>query len=395
MPVAVFGVEPDALQLVWGRLPVREMVVEVGGRSFPIGGPPPHWYPAADSRAGGPGAIVVDGLGPATNYDVTVVAEGRPRVLAATARTAPPPPGRPLVRFATLSDCHIGERHFGAVGRIRDPGSAIAGLDPYPLRALKAARDEALSWGAEHLVVRGDLTRQGGTVDALRVARELVRSGLPVYAVLGNHDVAGSSDVAAVLRQAGLTVGTSAEAAAADLPGFRLVLGHSPVRGLHGGRLAPEHLDHLVDLVGGAPGPAVLVMHHPPRAGGPPTYYPPVLSAADSRQLVRRVVDANPAVMVLSGHTHRTRRYDLGGLAVSEVGSTKDYPGQWAGYTVYEGGITQTARRIAAPDVIAWTEMTGRALGGQWARWSPGRLSDRNWVHEWPSGREGSAGCRG
>ncbi len=388
MPIAVFGAEAHALQLTWGRLPAQEMVVEVAGRSFPVGGPPPSWYPAREPGAAGPGALLVDGLEPATDYDVTLVSEGRPRVLAATARTAPPPPGPPLVRFATLSDCHIGERRFGAVRRMRDPGSAVAGLDPYPVRALKAARDEALSWRAEQLVVRGDLTRQGGTVDARRVAGELLRSAVPVCAVLGNHDVAGPADVAAVLRQAGVTVGTARQPAAADLPGVRLVLGHTPVRGLHGGRLDPDHLDRLVALVGEAPGPAVLVLHHPPRTGGPPTSYPPVLSAADSRQLVRRVVDANPAVLVLSGHTHRTRRYDVGGLAVSEVGSTKDYPGQWAGYTVYEGGIAQTARRIAAPDVIAWTEMTGRALGGQWARWSPGRLSDRNWLHEWPSATE-------
>lgn len=361
--------------------------MEVAGRSLPVGDPPPSWYPARDSLAAGPGALVVEGLEPATCYDVTLVAEGRPRVLAATARTAPTPPGRPLVRFATLSDCHIGELSFGAVRRMRDPGSTVAGLDPYPLRALKAARDEALSWRAEHLVVRGDLTRKGATSDARRVAGELGRSGVPVCAVLGNHDVAGPADVAAVLHQMGVTVGSARHPAAADLPGVRLVLGHTPVRGLHRGRLDPDHLDRLVDLVGEAPGPAVLVLHHPPRHGGPPTYYPPVLSPADSRRLARRVLDANPAVLVLSGHTHRTRRYDLGALAVSEVGSTKDYPGQWAGYTVYEGGIAQTARRIAAPDVIAWTEMTGRALGGQWARWSPGRISDRNWLHEWPSAR--------
>ncbi len=385
MPVAVFGVEPDAVQLAWARLPVREMVLELAGRAIPVGAAPPAWYPARDSRSSGPGAVVVDGLEPGTDYEVTLVAEGRPRTLVATVRTAPPPPGPVLVRFASVSDPHIGERRFGAVRRMHDPGSATGGLAPYPVRALGAALAEARSWGAEHLVARGDLTRRGSTAEAERAAAMLQGAGVPTYAVLGNHDVAGRGDVSAVLGQAGVTVGTGSRPVAVDVPGVRLVLAHSPVRGLHGGRLDPDHLGRVVELVGQAPGPVVLVLHHPPRPGGPPTYYPPALSVPDSRQLVGRVVDANPAVLVLSGHTHRTRRYDVGALAVSEVGSTKDYPGQWAGYTVYEGGIAQVARRTAAPDVIAWTEMTGRALGGQWRRWSPGRLSDRSWVHEWPS----------
>lgn len=384
MPVVVFAAEPTAVQLTWGRLPAPEMVVEVAGRSFEVGGAAPRWYPRRDARRSGPGALVVDGLEPATDYEVTVRADGRPRSLALTARTAAAPPGRVLSRFATVSDCHIGERRFGAVWRMSDRGSEQAGLDPYPLRALRAARTEAVAWGAEHLLARGDVTRHGWAAEAQRAAVELLGGGIPASAVLGNHDVEGAADLATILADAGVTASHPDRPAAVDLPGVRLVLGHTPVQGLHRGQLAAGHLDRLVDLVGAAPGPAVVALHHPPRSGGPPTYYPPGLTPTDSRQLVDRLAGANPAVVVLCGHTHRTRRYDVGRLPVSEVGSTKDYPGQWAGYTVYEGGLAQVVRRIATPDVIAWTEMTGRALGGQWGRWSPGRLSDRSWAYEWP-----------
>ena len=47
---------------------------------------------------------------------------------------------------------------------------------------------------------------------------------------------------------------------------------------------------------------------------------------------------------------------------VTEVGSTKDHPGTWAGYLVYEGGIVQTVRRIMDPTALAWTERA-RELG--------------------------------
>lgn len=372
------------MQLVWGKLPVRDMVLEIDGRPFEIGGPPPGWYRATGRPESGPGSLHVEGLEPATDYQITLAGDGRPRKLVAVARTAPPPPGPVLARFATLSDCHIGERRFGAVKRMRDPGSARAGLAPYPLRALRAACAEARAWGARHLVARGDVTRHGTEAEAELVAQELIGTGLPVAAVLGNHDVAGRTDVAAVLERAGVVTGRPDRPAAVDLPGVRLVMGHTPIRHQHGGRLTPGHLDRLVGLAADSPGPVAVVLHHPPRAGGPPTYYPPGLPPADSRLLARRLAEVNPSTMVLSGHTHRTRYYQVGPLAVSEVGSTKDYPGQWAGYTVFEGGLAQVARRIAAPDVIAWTEMTGRALGGQWARWSPGGLSDRSWLHEWP-----------
>ena len=66
------------------------------------------------------------------------------------------------------------------------------------------------------------------------------------------------------------------------------------------------------------------------------------------------------------------------------MGSTKDYPGQWAGYSVYEGGIRQAVFRVATDAAIAWTEMTRRAMAGVWGWWSPGRLADRCWTLEWP-----------
>jgi Icc protein len=76
---------------------------------------------------------------------------------------------------------------------------------------------------------------------------------------------------------------------------------------------------------------------------------------------------------------------------VTEVGSTKDYPGVWAGYKVFEGGIIQLVRRTSDPDVMAWTEATRRAVNGQWRRWSPGRMADRCFTVDWPARATGGA----
>jgi hypothetical protein len=65
------------------------------------------------------------------------------------------------------------------------------------------------------------------------------------------------------------------------------------------------------------------------------------------------------------------------------VGSVKDYPGVWAGYVIHEGGIVQTVRRTAEPSTVAWTDYSGRAMGGLYRYWTPGRLSDRCFTLRW------------
>jgi hypothetical protein len=127
------------------------------------------------------------------------------------------------------------------------------------------------------------------------------------------------------------------------------------------------------------------ILHHPPRRIPIETHYPPSIAWRDSARLVAALAAANPATLLLAGHTHRNRRYDVGGLTVAEVGSTKDYPGQWAGYAVHEGGIRQAVFRVADEAAMAWTEPVKRAVGGVWGWWSPGRLGDRCWTLEWPN----------
>jgi Icc protein len=376
--VGVFSVEPTAVQLSWDRLPAREVTFEVGGRRFEVAARPPEWYRLwgrrrLHSRFGGPGALLVEGLEPGTSYDVVVGGS-----LVATAITPVPPPGRVLARFATVNDCHIGERRFGPTGLLHERGA----LPAYPVQALRAAIQEIEAWGADALIAKGDITQKSKPAEAETAAEVLANAAIPVHAVLGNHDVHPGADVAGVLREAGIKATT--EAHAVDLPGVRIVLGHSPVRGRHSGLIEAEHLEELIFLASETRSPAVVAVHHPPGLRRLPRYYPPPIGRADSLALTQRLAEADPAAVLLAGHTHRTRWYRAGPLPVAEVGSTKDYPGQWAGYTVYEGGITQVSRRISHPDVIAWTEMTARALGGLWGWWSPGRLTDRSWCYEWP-----------
>jgi 3',5'-cyclic AMP phosphodiesterase CpdA len=333
--------------------------------------------------AAGPGAVTISGLEPSTTYDVLLGGPGRPRAQVARATTLPPPPGKLLSRFATISDCHIGEPSIGLLRTLRDPRPRPPGLAPYPVRCARAAIAEAEAWGAELLVAKGDLTYHGG-LDEVRQAADLLRTAsVPVEAILGNHDVRRLANATEVLSAHGLPM--TLRPRARDIPGLRLVFGQSPRPGRHEGAITADDARALAGLAGETPGPVVVALHHPPSRWPVPTHYPPSIVWRDTRRLVDELAAANPATLVVAGHTHRNRRYPVRGLTVAEVGSTKDYPGVWAGYSVYEGGIRQVVYRVAAPAAIAWTEITRRALGGIWGWWSPGRLADRCWTLEWPA----------
>jgi hypothetical protein len=171
-----------------------------------------------------------------------------------------------------------------------------------------------------------------------------------------------------------------------DVDGLRIVLVDTTQSGRHVGTIAGA-VDDIVDAAADArrDGRAVFVAgHHHPMPQSVPYFWPPGVPAGDVGSLFAQLAAANPAAFYTAGHTHRHRRYDRAGVCCTEVGSPKDYPGTWAGYIVYESGITQVVWRVAAPDVLVWTEHSRRAAFGLWGRWSPGRRDHRCFHHVWP-----------
>jgi len=370
MRVEVFALDDTSVQVVWDGVPAGGMTVEAGPRQV-------------ERRSdGGPGAAVVDGLAPGATVGVTIRPDRGPAHRAGVVTTLVPPPGRRLSRFATLNDVHIGACAFGT-WRPRwndDPA------DPHPERCLRAAIREALAWGAEAFVVKGDSTQEGLPNQWARFAAILAGAGRPVLAIEGNHDTHPPAvDGTAILARHGIALTTNG-AGHLDLPGVRLVAAPTAVWHTGVGRISREVREQAVALVGSA-GPgcgAVVAVHHYPQRLQPALTYPSGVPGRQARSFLDALAAANPATVVLAGHTHRHRRRRHGSLVVAEVGSPKDFPGTWGAYTVYEGGIMQTVRRVSAPDAIAWTESGRRVLGGLWAYWASGLLDHRCWSHTWP-----------
>ncbi len=365
--VSVFAVEDTTAQLTWDALPPGPVRLAAGEVEVVV------------DHGGGPGATVLSGLPADTDLDVVVEAEGAP-AHQLSLRTLAPPPGRELFRLATVNDIHLGDPHFGRLPTVAHPGAAGP---PPPQRCLVAAVTEAAAWGARLLVAKGDITDHGSPEEWATAAEVLSAPGLPVEAIPGNHDVCrGATDGRATLAAAGIALHTG-RPQVRDLPGVRLVLADTTVAGRNRGTIAASTTEVAL-LAGRAEGPALVAMHHHPQLHRLMTHPPRGIAGREAMPFLDAVAAANPATLVITGHSHRHRCHRWGPITVAEVGSPQDYPGTWAGYVVHEGGIRQVVRRVAQPEAIAWTESTKRCFCGVWGRWGPGTLAQRCFSLRWP-----------
>jgi hypothetical protein len=164
----------------------------------------------------------------------------------------------------------------------------------------------------------------------------------------------------------------------------RIIAADSTVPGIGSGSV-DRVSSQIVELATESTKPYLLAIHHHLQPFRVPTIYPVGVPTPGSTDLLDALVAGNPRGLITSGHTHRNRARRHGPLVTTEVGSTRDWPGVWAGYAVHQSGIRQVVRRAAAPVAIAWHEYSRNALFGWWGTWAAGRLRHRCFTHNWPT----------
>lgn len=283
---------------------------------------------------------------------------------------------------ATISDLHVGERAFGHLPRLH-MSAREDGLF-HPQLCLRAAIDEINAWGPDLTVVKGDLAHYPKRDLYSMVAAELARLTSPVLILPGNHDggnYAGIPIEVALAEHGFVPVMVLADV---DLPGTRVVALNTLWPGRGNGRVTNDVREEAISVVS-IDRPVLMFVHHQFMTSNVPRYWPPGILRRHGGPFLDAIAKANPSTLISSGHTHRHRRRQHGPVVLTEVGSTKDHPGTWARYEIFDRAVVQSVRRIEHADVITWTETTGQTVGGMWGRWSPGRLGDRSFLHRWPS----------
>lgn len=369
-PLQIWAVEDTSVQLTWGELPAGTVTAWVGDTNATVG------------HNGGPGSLDLVDLVPDAGYRIDVTWNGGRAQLTAT--TLPTPPGELLCRIATVSDLHLGSTHWGASKMMRDRSDDDT---PFAMRCAEAAIGEAAAWGADLLVVKGDAAHHQDP-DHFAAVGDLLDSvpELPVLLIPGNHDVDGHTEHPTPAKVGDRGIPFVRDAKCVDLPGVRVIVADTTVPGRGFGSIAQAHED-IVELAGLTSRPFLLGLHHQLEPRRFPTHYPLGVRKSASSAFLDDLARVNPRGLISSGHTHRNRSRHHGPLAITEVASTRDWPGVWAGYAVHEGGIRQVVRRASAPGAITWHEYSRRALLGIWERWAAGPLEQRSLVHQWPPGR--------
>jgi predicted phosphodiesterase len=307
-----------------------------------------------------------DGLTPDTDYELDGVAT----------RTLPRPGGELLSRFATVNDVHFGETECGVMEgfELGPVFQSEPGEDPYPEVMNRGAIHDIDATNPDAVLVKGDLTARGikeeyeAFLDAYGGA-----FGDRLHHVRGNHDAHEGED----FGDTGPFV--------LDLPGVRLAVLDTVIPRHHTGQVSGEQIEWLDSLAADSDRPVLVFGHHHPwspesrsREAG---YFG--INPDDSDRLVD-VVARRPSILgYFAGHTHRNRVREFaatGTVPWVEVACVKDFPGSWAEYRVFDGGILQIHRRISTPDALAWTEKTRGMFGGVYPEYAFGALKDRCFV---------------
>jgi 3',5'-cyclic AMP phosphodiesterase CpdA len=303
-----------------------------------------------------------DGLAPDTDHEIDGFAfRTLPRL------------GERLATVATVNDVHFGETECGVIdGLEMGPVFSVApGEEPYPEVMNRGAIAEMAAIDPDVVIVKGDLTCNGTLEEynAFLAAYEPAFGERLVH-VRGNHDGYHGETYAATPTQR------------VDLPGVTLAV-LDTTNPLHTpGRVTTEQLEWLDDLAASADRPVLVFGHHhpwsPDSSQRSANYFG--ILPDDAERLVA-VVTRHPGILgYFAGHTHRNRarRFSAtGDRPWVEVACVKDYPGTWAEYRVFDGGVLQIHRRISTPEALAWTEQTRHMYADTYAGYALGALSDR------------------
>ena len=306
----------------------------------------------------------LDGLTPDTTYEVRGV----------STRTLARPAGALLCRFGTVNDVHFGEVECGRIDDHAEGPIQRVGPDepPYPETMNRGAAAEMVAADLAAVFVKGDLSVDGRPEEwAAFEACYRDAYGPRLHVVRGNHDSYQGQTEYAGDRWV-------------ELPGVSVALMDTAIPRKTTGWLSGEQLEWLDTQAAASDRPVIVMGHHQqwtPAGNGHRSddYFGLHPDASDA---LAAVIARRPSIVAYTaGHTHRHRVRRLErGVPTVEVGCVKDFPGTWAEYRVYEGGLMQVVHRISTADALAWSERCRHLysdFGVDYEMYALGTLADR------------------
>ncbi|MCU1395720.1 MAG: hypothetical protein JWM34_4148 [Ilumatobacteraceae bacterium] len=306
-------------------------------------------------------------LSPHTEYDL----------LGTFVTTLDRPPGELLSRIATVNDVHFGETEAGRIDDNPDGPiqRARPGEPPYPETMNRGAIAEIAAIDPAAVIVKGDLSQDGQPAEwAAFETNYRGAFGDRLFVVRGNHDAYKMQDGYAGDQWI-------------DVPGLRIALLDTVIPGRTTGMITADQLAWLDDGVASSDRPVLVMGHHQQWIGSTDNgsrgegYFGLHPDASDA--LAALVARRTNVIGYTAGHTHRHRVRPMAiadAVPSIEVGCVKDFPGTWAEYRVYDGGVMQVVHRISSPAALDWSERCRHLysdFGIDYESYALGRLEDR------------------
>lgn len=312
------------------------------------------------------GEVVVrlEDLQPATTYAVGSL----------NIATLPRPPGELLCRFATVNDLHFGEVDCGRIdGNEAGPIQRVgAGEPPYTETMNRGAAAEIAEIAPAAVIVKGDLSLDGRP-DEWAAFEACYRDAFTdrLHVVRGNHDAYHGQTAYAGDHWI-------------ELPGVAIALVDTVIPHGTTGAINSDQLDWIDAHVANADRPVILMGHHQQWIAGTSVKRPNDYFGLnpDCSDALAELVERRPRIAAYTaGHTHRHRvRRMPCGVPTIEIGCVKDFPGTWAEYRVFEGGIMQVVHRVSTAAALSWSERCRhlyRDFGIDYETYALGSLEDR------------------
>lgn len=189
-----------------------------------------------------------------------------------------------------LSDLHLRSGDRGPEAKLERAVAAVAAMDPRP----------------DALLVAGDIADVPAPEVYARARELLELAGLPLLAIMGNHDDRQQLDAA-----------FGAQRLSGHAGPLRVVGADTSRPGQDGGRVDDQDIARLdAELSAESETPTVLALHHPPVLTGIRSLDAIGLPAAD-REAVAALLFRHPQVQTVAcGHVHRAMATTLAGASV-------------------------------------------------------------------------------
>lgn len=354
----------------------------------------------------------VGGLDPGKRYSYSLRSGGVAQPVSVTNpesfTTLVPPPGKPLFKFAVVSDTHVGEGCSGIAVTAPQPLGPVPPCfasgpsePPYAATLARAAVAELNARQIPLVVLNADNTSHADYDDVTEM--KVIFDGLDGEwrVARGAHDRAGQTSTE---TRCGANDDCFRTLLFPDRPpgrifysfdshGYHFVALDSAKAGDGSGDLTDPaqraFLEGDLEEARRAGKKTFIFFHHPVTEYANTSSFPPVVFGVrpeQGRQEFLSLMARFPNVVgVLNAHTHRNYVSYAPATGVDlpyiENGPSKEYPGGYSVFRVYEGGYMRNFHRLSCEFCRSWASRTRDEYFGLYPQYTLGTLSARNFTH--------------